>query len=203
MAALPAARVAAAALRAGRHRHRRDAAGADLRRLADLLHPSHLAGDQRQPYRRPDRERDRGRDRRHDAATRSAMSTNRPSVPFDGAGREVAVDEHGLRLHPLRRHRAPARRSPRRSSCGCACCDGSDISCRRACRCSACRRRTGSTRSVRRELLAAFDIGPTRTLQQDVEFGVIQIVDIASRRSRPRSTTPAPRSPASTSSGAS
>jgi uncharacterized membrane protein len=30
-----------------------------------------------------------------------------------------------------------------------------------------------------RELRAAFDIGPTRTLQQDVEFGVIQIVDIA------------------------
>jgi len=30
-------------------------------------------------------------------------------------------------------------------------------------------------------LSAAFDIGPTRTLQQDVEFGVIQIVDIALR----------------------
>src|SRR5665811_2269317 len=26
------------------------------------------------------------------------------------------------------------------------------------------------------ELLAAFDFGPTRTLQQDVEFGVLQIV---------------------------
>ena len=33
-------------------------------------------------------------------------------------------------------------------------------------------------------LLGAFDIGPTRTLQQDVEFGIIQIVDIALRRSR-------------------
>jgi uncharacterized membrane protein len=30
-----------------------------------------------------------------------------------------------------------------------------------------------------RELQATFDIGPTRTLQQDIEFGVIQIVDIA------------------------
>jgi uncharacterized membrane protein len=30
-----------------------------------------------------------------------------------------------------------------------------------------------------RELSAAFEIGPSRTLQQDVEFGVIQIVDIA------------------------
>jgi uncharacterized membrane protein len=29
------------------------------------------------------------------------------------------------------------------------------------------------------ELRSAFDIGPTRTLQQDIEFGVIQIVDIA------------------------
>ena len=28
------------------------------------------------------------------------------------------------------------------------------------------------------ELLAAFDLGPTRTLQQDVEFGVLQIVDV-------------------------
>ena len=30
-----------------------------------------------------------------------------------------------------------------------------------------------------RELRSAFEIGPTRTMQQDVEFGVIQIVDIA------------------------
>jgi uncharacterized membrane protein len=30
-------------------------------------------------------------------------------------------------------------------------------------------------------LLAAIDIGPTRTLQQDLEFGVVQIVDIALR----------------------
>jgi uncharacterized membrane protein len=30
-----------------------------------------------------------------------------------------------------------------------------------------------------RELRSAFDIGPTRTMQQDIEFGVIQIVDIA------------------------
>jgi uncharacterized membrane protein len=34
---------------------------------------------------------------------------------------------------------------------------------------------------VRAQLLAAFDIGPARTMQQDVEFGVIQIVDIALR----------------------
>ena len=28
-------------------------------------------------------------------------------------------------------------------------------------------------------IVAAFDVGPTRTMQQDVEFGIIQIVDIA------------------------
>lgn len=37
---------------------------------------------------------------------------------------------------------------------------------------------------------AAFDIGPTRTLQQDVEFGVIQIVDIALRAISPAVNDP-------------
>ena len=40
------------------------------------------------------------------------------------------------------------------------------------------------------ELLRAFDIGPTRTLQQDVEFGVIQIVDIALRAISPAVNDP-------------
>jgi len=40
------------------------------------------------------------------------------------------------------------------------------------------------------ELLAAFDIGPTRTLQQDVEFGVLQIVDIALRAISPAVNDP-------------
>src|SRR5271167_2121815 len=31
------------------------------------------------------------------------------------------------------------------------------------------------------QLLAAIDIGPTRTMQQDVEFGIVQVVDIALR----------------------
>lgn len=39
-------------------------------------------------------------------------------------------------------------------------------------------------------LLAAFDIGPTRTLQQDIEFGVIQIVDIALRAMSPAVNDP-------------
>ena len=39
-------------------------------------------------------------------------------------------------------------------------------------------------------LTAAFDIGPTRTMQQDVEFGVIQIVDIALRAISPAVNDP-------------
>jgi uncharacterized membrane protein len=40
------------------------------------------------------------------------------------------------------------------------------------------------------ELLGAFDIGPMRTLQQDVEFGIIQIVDIALRAISPAVNDP-------------
>ncbi len=40
------------------------------------------------------------------------------------------------------------------------------------------------------ELLAAFDIGPARTMQQDVEFGIIQIVDIALRAISPAVNDP-------------
>ena len=40
------------------------------------------------------------------------------------------------------------------------------------------------------ELVGAFDIGPTRTLQQDVEFGIIQIVDIALRAISPAVNDP-------------
>ena len=40
------------------------------------------------------------------------------------------------------------------------------------------------------ELLGAFDIGPARTLQQDVEFGVLQIVDIALKAISPAVNDP-------------
>jgi uncharacterized membrane protein len=40
------------------------------------------------------------------------------------------------------------------------------------------------------ELLGAFDIGPTRTLQQDVEFGVLQIVDVALKAISPAVNDP-------------
>ena len=40
------------------------------------------------------------------------------------------------------------------------------------------------------EFLGAIDIGPTRTLQQDVEFGVVQIVDVALRAISPAVNDP-------------
>jgi len=40
------------------------------------------------------------------------------------------------------------------------------------------------------ELLSAFDCGPTRTLQQDVEFGVLQIVDVALKAISPAVNDP-------------
>jgi uncharacterized membrane protein len=40
------------------------------------------------------------------------------------------------------------------------------------------------------ELLATFDFGPTRTLQQDAEFGVLQIVDIALKAISPAVNDP-------------
>jgi uncharacterized membrane protein len=46
------------------------------------------------------------------------------------------------------------------------------------------------SREEETHLLAAFDIGPTRTLQQDVEFGIIQIVDIALRAISPAVNDP-------------
>jgi uncharacterized membrane protein len=46
------------------------------------------------------------------------------------------------------------------------------------------------TEEVSKEFRAAFDIGPTRTLQQDVEFGVLQIVDIALRAISPAVNDP-------------
>ncbi len=39
-------------------------------------------------------------------------------------------------------------------------------------------------------MLGAFDLGPTRTLQQDVEFGVLQIVDIALKAISPAVNDP-------------
>jgi uncharacterized membrane protein len=40
------------------------------------------------------------------------------------------------------------------------------------------------------QILAAIDVGPTRTMQQDIEFGVVQIVDIALRAISPAVNDP-------------
>jgi uncharacterized membrane protein len=46
------------------------------------------------------------------------------------------------------------------------------------------------TEGVSSQFRAVFDIGPTRTLQQDIEFGVLQIVDIALRAISPAVNDP-------------
>lgn len=51
-------------------------------------------------------------------------------------------------------------------------------------------RRTRLDRHHAVDLTGAFDIGPMRTMQQDVEFGVIQIVDIALRAISPAVNDP-------------
>jgi len=51
-------------------------------------------------------------------------------------------------------------------------------------------RRTRLDRHNAVDLTGAFDIGPMRTMQQDVEFGVIQIVDIALRAISPAVNDP-------------
>jgi uncharacterized membrane protein len=47
------------------------------------------------------------------------------------------------------------------------------------------------------ELIAVFDFGPTRTLRPDVEFGVLQIVDVALKAISPAVSDPPPSSTAS------
>jgi uncharacterized membrane protein len=46
------------------------------------------------------------------------------------------------------------------------------------------------TDQLRQEFLRAFDFGPTRTLEQDVEFGILQIVDIALKAISPAVNDP-------------
>lgn len=46
------------------------------------------------------------------------------------------------------------------------------------------------TTEVAAEIRGAFDIGPTRTLEQDVEFGILQIVDIALKAISPAVNDP-------------
>ena len=52
---------------------------------------------------------------------------------------------------------------------------------------------TADARSRAPSCRGAFDLGPTRTLQQDVEFGVLQIVDIALKAISPAVNDPTTR----------
>ena len=165
------------------------ALAAGLRRLAALLHPPHLAGHQRQSHRRPDRGRNRSRDRRDDALAA-------PAEPPASCFAAPAQSHRGGRLE--RPFPATSASSTRARLVGLA------------------KHYHVSIRVLRRvghfvpagiplmmvskgdrlppegaaELLAAFDFGPTRTLQQDVEFGVLQIVDIALKAISPAVNDP-------------
>jgi uncharacterized membrane protein len=46
------------------------------------------------------------------------------------------------------------------------------------------------TKAIRNDFRSAFDFGPTRTLQQDVEFGILKIVDIALKAISPAVNDP-------------
>lgn len=48
----------------------------------------------------------------------------------------------------------------------------------------------GMSEPVKTEILLSLDIGPSRTLQQDVEFGILQLVDIALRAISPAVNDP-------------
>ena len=190
VAALPGGALGPAALRARPDRPRRDAARAGLRRVVALLHPPHLAGDQRQSHRGQDRHRDGGDHRRAHAGAPAAQSDagGRPAraereregaVSSDVSGyvRFIDIDRlvflaksYGVVVRVVRRvgHFVPAGVPLLMVSKG---------------------ERLSPDRSA--ELRGAFDLGPTRTLQQDVEFGILQIVDIAlagdlARRERPQ-----------------
>ena len=91
MAALPAVRSLAAPVRAGAHGAGRDAARSALRRLADFLHQSHRAVDQRQPHRRSHRRRGRTRHRRTSCRIRAAPYERPEQAPPSREGRERVI----------------------------------------------------------------------------------------------------------------
>ena len=110
-------------------------------------------------------------------------------VPFDGAEREVAVESavsgyiryvDTVRLLELAKAFKLRVRMSRRV--------GHFVPAGVALFCVSPQERLDPERAS--ELRAAFDVGATRTLQQDVEFGVIQIVDIALKAISPAVNDP-------------
>ncbi len=162
----------AASVRARGNGDRRNGARSDLRWLADLLHQPHFPINQRQPHRRSNCTRNRAGHRRTHAL---------PARPVPIAGSILNRRSGYIRYIDI--HRLVALAKAYRI-------------------CVYLERRVGQfvpagvplARVSKPErvaadhaihLGAAFDIGPTRTMQQDVEFGIIQIVDIALRAMSP------------------
>ena len=108
-----------------------------------------------------------------------------PNRPARGAGARDAVG-----LHPIGRRVEIAGGRMGRRRRGCASTARSDISSWRARPYSRSGRRAGRPTRWRAAGLRAFDIGPARTMEQDVEFGVLQIVDIALKAISPAVNDP-------------
>ena len=163
---------------------------ARLRRPAAVLHPPHLRGHQRQPHRRPDRRRDR--------APSSTRSMPRPRdragpPPPDPAAwsrgsRRVLSDASGyVRFIDMQPARRPAKRY-RREAQGAA--PRRPLRPRRRAAAAGRQGRPPDARAAPPPCARAFDLGPSRTLQQDVEFGILQIVDIALKAISPAVNDP-------------
>ena len=95
-----------------------------------------------------------------------------------------------LRLHPGRRRGGPAGDGPGARRRPCASTAPSGSSSRRGRRSSTSRPPGTSTAALEAACRRAFDIGPVRTMEQDVEFGVLQIVDIALKAISPAVNDP-------------
>ena len=124
------------------------------------------------------------------------MPYSRGPFPLHGPQRALCARRRhrhrqpAVRLYPLHRHQSPRRARARRTASACGWSAASATSCRLAFRsCSVSQaERLPADRAL--HLLGTFDIGPTRTMQQDVEFGIIQIVDIALRAISPAINDP-------------
>ncbi len=173
----------------GAHRLGRDAPCFGVRGASAFFHSPHFAVHQRELHRRPNRHRDGGDPQRNDAKASGKFA------PM-ASGRHSRTDRWGSRgeydvgIYSTYRGRT--------SSMRCATTNRVTIT---------VIRRVGHfvpagvqlvsvanpdklTSSISKEIIGCYDIGPTRTLQQDIEFGVLQIVDIALRAISPAVNDP-------------
>ena len=165
---------------------RRDRAGDRLPGLPPVLHPPHGLVDPGQPHRGPDRPRDRARRRRGLPPPPRRAAGDRGPRP-DPARRAGAGDAVGL--HPLLRRGGPTggrgRPTPR-----CASIAISGSSSWRALDSSRSRPRIGRPRPCKRPACTPSTSARCGTMERDVEFGVLQIVDIALKAISPAVNDP-------------